>query len=104
MIVMLFAVMSLCFSVPTARAAFLPELTTEDIVTADHFSNNLWGLHDKLEEKLGLSFEIVYLQDMFWNTRGGLNPATRANIPAFLVCILSLIRPRPVCGKTAPFF
>ncbi len=39
--------------------------------TCDHFSDNLWGLHSRLEENYGLSFEIIYRQDIFWNTRGG---------------------------------
>jgi len=90
MIVALLMVLCLCVKAPSAQGAYIPELSVEDFVTTDHFSNNLWGLHDKLEEKLGLSFEIVYLQDMFWNTRGGMNTKDSGEYPRLMGLYLEL--------------
>ena len=73
----------LCFAGTTAFAGpaefRLPN--QKDFFTCDHFSDNLWGLHTLLQEKYGLSFELVYLQDMFWNTRGGLNTHDSGEYP-----------------------
>jgi porin len=88
----------------SARAAFLPELSTVDIAATAHFSNNLWGLHDKLEEELGLSFEIVYLQDMFWNTRGGMNSRDSGEYPRLLGLYLELDTAKAGLWENGTFF
>ena len=103
-IVVLLALMSLCVRLPAAHAAFLPEQSVEDFVTSDHFSNNLWGLHDRLEEKLGLSFEMVYLQDMFWNTRGGITTSDSGDFPRLLGLYLELDTAKAGLWENGTFF
>ncbi|MBN2109297.1 MAG: carbohydrate porin [Deltaproteobacteria bacterium] len=104
MIVVLFAVMSLYVSASAVQGAFLPELTIKDVTEADHFSNNLWSLHDRLQEKLGLSFEIVYLQDMFWNTRGGINTKDSGEYPRLLGLHLELDTAKAGLWENGAFF
>ena len=101
---MLFAVMSLFVSAATVQGAVLPELTIKDVTEEDHFSNNIWGLHDRLEEKLGLSFEIVYLQDMFWNTRGGISTCDTGEYPRLLGLHLELDTAKAGLWANGTFF
>ena len=87
-----------------ANAGFLPTLEREDFWTCDHFSTSLWGLHDTLEEKYGLSFEIVYLQDMLWNTHGGLNTRHSGEYPRLLGLYLELDTGKAGLWENGTFF
>jgi len=98
------ALFLVCMTGPAARAAFLPELSAGDVLTCDHFSNNLWGLHDKLAEKLGLSFEIVYLQDIFWNTHGGIQTRDSGEYPRLIGLYLELDTAGAGLWKNGTFF
>jgi len=60
-----------------------------DFAETSHLSNNFYGLHDRLLEK-GLFFEVYYLQDFFWNTRGGLNTKHAGEFPRDLGIYLEL--------------
>jgi len=97
-------VLFLVLTTTSAQAAFLPELSTEDIIATDHFSNNLWGLHDKLKESYGLSFEIVYLQDMFWNTHGGIKTHDSGEYPRLMGLYLELDTGKAGLWKNGTFF
>lgn len=66
-----------------ARLGVLEVLGSE-FFTCDHFSNNLWGMHDLLKERYGLTFETVYLQDFFWNTRGGITTHDSGEYPRLI--------------------
>lgn len=88
----------------SAQAAFLPELGAEDFVATDHFSNNLWGLHNRLEEKLGLSFEIVCLQDIFWNTHGGIKTRDSGEYPRLIGLYLELDTGKAGLWENGTFF
>jgi porin len=76
----------------------------EGFLTCDHFSDNLWGLHSMLEEKLGLSFEIRYLQDMFWNTRGGINTHNSGEYPRLFGLYLELNTAKAGLWENGAFF
>lgn len=62
----------------------LREALGSEFFTCDHFSNNLWGLHDTLKENYGLTFEVVYLQDFFWNTHGGIKTHDSGEYPRLI--------------------
>ena len=66
-----------------ARLAF-PEIVGQEFFSCDHFSNNLWGLHDTLKEHYGLTFDLVYLQDFFWNTHGGIKTHDSGEYPRLI--------------------
>ncbi|MCX8043636.1 MAG: carbohydrate porin [Desulfobacterota bacterium] len=55
-----------------------------EFFTGDHFSNNFWSLHDTLKENYGLIFEIVSLQDFFWNTHGGIKTHDSGEYPRLI--------------------
>jgi len=76
----------------------------EEFFTCDHFSDNLWGLHSMLEEKYGLSFEIRYLQDMFWNTRGGINTNNSGEYPRLMGLYLELDTAKTGLWENGIFF
>ncbi len=60
---LLFAAFLLIFIGTTAETQArldLFETFGSDFFTCDHFSNSLFGIHDRLEEKYGLSFEVLY--------------------------------------------
>jgi porin len=76
----------------------------EEFLSCDHFSDNLWGLHSTLEEKLGLSFEILYLQDMFWNTRGGINTHNSGEYPRLFGLYLELDTTKAGLWENGTFF
>lgn len=61
-----------------------------EFAACDHFSDNLWQLYSTLEEKYGLSPELVYLQDFFWNTRGGINTHDAGEYPRLFGLYLEL--------------
>jgi porin len=71
---------------------------------SDYISNTLRNIHDRLEEKLGLSFEIVYLQDMFWNTRGGINTSDLGEYPRLLGLHLELDTAKAGLWENGTFF
>ena len=76
----------------------------EEFTSCDHFSDNLWGLHSTLEEKFGLSFEIRYLQDMFWNTRGGINTHDSGEYPRLMGLYLELDTAKAGLWENGTFF
>ena len=88
----------------SASAADVPLPGREDFWTCGHFSDNLWGLHSTLEDKLGLSFEILYLQDMFWNTRGGINTHNSGEYPRLFGLHLELDTDKARLWKNGTFF
>ena len=87
-----------------AQGAFFSGLTSKEFGATEHFSNNLWSLHDRLEEKLGLSFEIVYLQDMFWNTRGGITTSDSGEYPRLIGLYLELDTGKAGLWENGTFF
>ena len=88
----------------SVQAANLSMLDLEDFWSCDHFSNNLWGLHDALNEKIGLSFEIRYLQDIFWNTRGGINTNNSGEYPRLFGLYLELDTAKAGLWENGAFF
>jgi len=75
-----------------------------DFFTCDHFSNNLFGIHDRLAENYGLSFEIVYLQDFFWNTHGGINTHDSGEYPRLIGLYLELDTAKAGLWENGTFF
>jgi porin len=104
MLSVLGAVIILCSAASSTQAAYLPLFDREDFWTCDHFSNNLWGLHDTLKEKYGLSFEVLYLQDMFWNTRGGINTRHSGEYPRVFGLYLGLDTAKAGLWENGTFF
>ncbi|MBN2106204.1 MAG: carbohydrate porin [Deltaproteobacteria bacterium] len=76
----------------------------EEFLTCDHFSDNLWGLHSTLEEKYGLSFELLYLQDIFWNTRGGINTHDSGEYPRLFGLYVELDTAKAGLWENGTFF
>lgn len=90
---------------PTPAQAFLfSGPGAEQVMQSGHFSNTLGSLHDRLGEKLGLSFEIVYQQDLFWNTRGGVNTHDTGEYPRLIGLHLELATAAAGLWENGTFF
>lgn len=98
------SILCLFSSISFAGEAGLRLPNHEEFLTCDHFSDNLWGLHSTLKEKLGLSFEIRYLQDMFWNTRGGINTHNSGEYPRLFGLYLELDTAKAGLWENGTFF
>ena len=101
-ILAIFILMAHAASSASAENRFM--LDREDFWSCDHFSNNLWGLHDTLKEKYGLSFDMIYLQDFFWNTRGGLNTRDSGEYPRLFGLYLELDTAKAGLWENGTFF
>lgn len=87
-----------------ALAAVPPDPGAETIVHADHVTTIFGNLHNRLQEKFGLSFEIFYLQDMFWNTRGGIKTGDSGEYPRLMGLQVELATARAGLWENGAFF
>lgn len=98
------SVLCLCRTISYAGETRLRPPGDEKFLTCDHFSDNLWGLHSTLEEKYGLSFELLYLQDMVWNTRGGMSTNDSGEYPRLFGLYFELDTAKTGLWENGAFF